>query len=78
MASGKPDYYTSSAMHGQYAGPPARYVTLNVDDLGNMLALMKGEGPGGLDTIALDAGGRIISVIRDPVNDRYISVDADG
>jgi len=31
-----------------------------------------------LKTIAVDDGGRIIGVLRDPTNDRYLAIDADG
>jgi len=75
MASGRPDWYSSVAMHGKHLND---YITVAVDADGNMLGIMQGEGPGGLDTIALDAGGRLITVLRDPVNDRYLSIDGDG
>lgn len=75
MASGKPDYYNSSAIHGLYAGT---MVTIAVDADGNMLGILQGEHAGALKKIALDAGGRIITVLRDPANDRYLAVDADG
>jgi len=61
MASGRPDWYSSVALHGRYVeeGEIDKYITVNLDELGNMLALMRGEGPAGLDTIALDAAGNM-------------------
>jgi len=56
MASGRPDWYSSVAMHGKCVND---YITVAVDIDGNMLGIMQGEGPGGLATIALDAAGNM-------------------
>jgi len=59
MASGRPDWYSSVAMHGRYVeeGVTDKYITVNVDELGNMLALMQGKLNETYTPIAVDAQG---------------------
>jgi len=54
MASGRPDWYSSVAMHGKHNND---YITLAVDNLGNMLAKMTGLFGTTLKTIAVDTNG---------------------
>ena len=54
MASGRPDWYSSVAIHGKYGDD---YITVNVDELGNMLAKMQGLFGADLKTIAVDTDG---------------------
>jgi len=54
MASGRPDWYSSVAMHGKHNND---YITLAVDDLGNMLAKMTGLFGTTLKTVAVDTDG---------------------
>jgi len=58
MASGKPDYHNDSIISGKYA---ATFVPVGVDVNGNMLAIMQGDFGGALQTIAVDAAGRMIA-----------------
>uniref|UniRef100_A0A6H1ZNT6 Uncharacterized protein n=1 Tax=viral metagenome TaxID=1070528 RepID=A0A6H1ZNT6_9ZZZZ len=54
MASGRPDWYSSVAMHGKHNND---YITVNVDELGNMLAKIQGLFGATLKTIAVDTNG---------------------
>ena len=59
MASGTPDWYSSVAMYGKFAeeGEDDKYITVGVDALGNMLALMQGKLDDVYTPIAVDAQG---------------------
>ena len=59
MASGRPDWYSSVAMHGKFAeeGEEDKYITVNVDELGNMLALMTGKLNSTYTPVAVDDQG---------------------
>ena len=54
MASGRPDWYSSVAMHGKH---DADLITVAVDELGNMLAKMQGLFGAELKTVAVDTDG---------------------
>jgi len=54
MASGRPDWYSSVAMHGKH---DEDYLMVAVDELGNMLAKMQGLFGAELMTLAVDADG---------------------
>jgi len=58
MASGKPDYHNDSIISGKHL---ATFVPVGVDVNGNMLAIMQGDFGGVLQTIAVDAAGRMIA-----------------
>jgi len=59
MASGRPDWYSSVAMHGKFAeeGEDDQYVTVAVDNLGKMLALMTGKLGDVYTPVAVDDQG---------------------
>jgi len=59
MASGRPDWYSSVAMHGKFAeeGEDDKYIAVSVDELGNMLALMQGKLNETYTPIAVDDQG---------------------
>lgn len=75
MPSGRPDWFGTIVSAGKYDDT---YIAIAVDIYGNLIGLMKGDDDGILRTIALDSGGRIVSVIRDPTSDQYIAVDSAG
>lgn len=54
MASGRPDWYSSIAMHGKHL---TDYVCVAVDAAGNMLGIMQGWDGAALQPIAVDAAG---------------------
>lgn len=54
MASGRPDWYGSMTMHGKYGDA---YKPINVDEEGNLLALMTGLLEGVYTPIAVDDEG---------------------
>ena len=71
-----PDWYRTVALVGvDITGEP---VVVLLDSTGAIMAVMKGEYAGTLKNIAVDASGRIVSVIRDPTSDNYIAIDANG
>jgi len=58
MASGRPDWYGSMTLHGKYTDVGVdTYKSINVDEEGNLLALMTGLIGGVYRPIAVDAGG---------------------
>ena len=59
MASGRPDWYSSVAMHGKFVevGEVDRYITVGVDEDGNMLGMMHGSLGGVRTPILVSAGG---------------------
>ncbi len=71
-----PDWYRTVALVGvDLTGAP---VVVLLDSTGAIMAVMKGEYAGTLKNIAVDASGRIVSVIRDPTSDNYIAIDSNG
>lgn len=54
MASGRPDWYSSIAMHGKHL---TDYVCVAVDAAGNMLGIMQGWDGAALQPIAVDGAG---------------------
>jgi len=64
MASGRPDWYSSVAMHGRYVDPPAidQYITVGVDEVGNMIAVMTGSEAG--VPVKVDTDGVMLSRMK--------------
>jgi len=75
MASGRPDWYGSMSMHGKFGDD---YKPVAVDSEGNLVAIMTGSDGVDSQVILTDASGRMISILYDPVNDRFIAIDSDG